>query len=178
VRAVNAGMPKLLETAQGPVMSGIVKTPASGPLMLRTLNFEGDRQADLRVHGGPDKAVYCYPFEHYAFWAADLGRAAEPPGWFGENVTLEGLLETDVRLGDVYRVGAARIQVTKPRSPCFKLAGRMGVRGFERRFQRSGRSGWYARVLTEGLVGAGDAVTGESAGDGPTVAEAFRRDEE
>jgi len=155
VRAVNAGMPKLLETAQGPVMSGIVKTPASGPLMLRTLNFDGDRQADPRVHGGPDKAVYCYPFEHYAFWASDLGRAAEAPG-----------------------CGAARIQVTKPRSPCFKLAGRMGVRGFERRFQRSGRSGWYARVLTEGLVGAGDAVTGESAGDGPTVAEVFRRDEE
>jgi MOSC domain-containing protein YiiM len=171
--AVNVGVPKLIGTAMGPVMSGIVKTPVSGPLMLRTLNFDGDAQADLGVHGGVAKAVYCYPHEHYAPWAAELARAAGGPGWFGENITTEGLLETTVRIGDVLRVGRARVEVTRPRSPCFKLAGRMGVRGFERMFQRSGRSGWYAMVLEEGLVGAGDVVVREAQGDGPTIAEAF-----
>jgi len=175
VVSVNVAEPTMMATSHGPVLSGIGKMPAAGPVMLRWLNLDGDRQADLTVHGGRDKAVYCYAFEHYAWWAAELGREPGEPGWFGENLTLTGLLEDAVRIGDIYRVGAARLQVTQPRSPCFKLAGKMGVRGFERRFMLSGRSGWYARVLTEGLVAAGDRMAFESPGDGPTVQAAFGR---
>ncbi len=172
--SVNVAEPRVVDTARGPVPSGIFKEPVAGPRLLRTLNVDGDRQADLRVHGGPDKAVYCYPVEHYAFWAEDLGREAGTPGWFGENLTLRGFLETDVRVGDVFAVGAARVQVTGPRSPCFKLAAKMAVRGFERTFLRSGRCGWYARVLAEGLVAAGDAVEMVTSGEGPTVLAALR----
>jgi MOSC domain-containing protein YiiM len=176
VVSVNVGQPALLETPQGPVMSAIRKAPASGPHLLRVLNLDGDRQADLTVHGGADKAVYCYPREHYAWWAAELGRPEGAPGWFGENLTTEGLVESSVRIGDVFRIGGARVQVTQPRTPCFKLAAHLGVRGFERMFYRSGRSGWYLRVLEEGLVSAGQVMVRESAGGGPTV-EAMRRAE-
>jgi len=175
VYSVNVAEPTVLQTAHGLVPSGIHKLPVTGPVMLRTLNFDGDRQADLTVHGGPDKAAYCYAHEHYAWWAAELGRAAGEPGWFGENLTLTGLLEGAVRLGDVYRVGSARVQVSQPRTPCFKLAAKMGVRGFERRFMLSGRSGWYVRVLAEGLIAAGDALVQESVGEGPSIAQSLAR---
>ena len=173
VVSVNVSEPTMMETAKGPVLSGIAKVPAAGPVMLRFLNFDGDRQADLTVHGGRDKAVYCYPLEHYATWAAELAREPGGHGWFGENLTTSGLLESSVRLGDVLRVGAARVQVTQPRWPCFKLAARMQRRGFERMFMKSGRSGWYARVLEEGLVTAGDEMVRESGGDGPTILESL-----
>ena len=174
VLSVNVAEPRLIETGQGLVMSGIDKQPVKGARMMRALGFEGDRQANLAVHGGPYKAVYVYPHEHYADWAAELSREAGAPGWFGENLTTTGLLETTVRIGDALRVGGALVEVTQPRTPCFKLTAKMRVHGFERMFHRSGRSGWYVAVLEEGLVQAGDAVTLEATAGGPTVLEALR----
>ena len=176
MRSVNVGTPRpLLTPAKGEVLSGIVKSPVSGARRIHQHNVEGDAQADLRVHGGERKAVYAYPHEHYASWAAELGRTLAP-GQFGENLTTEGLLETTVRVGDRFRVGTALLEVTQPRSPCFKLAAHMGMPEFPRLFLRSGRSGWYLRVLEEGEVGAGDAVVREVQGPGPTVLEMLRED--
>ena len=177
--SVNVGTPRpLLTPAKGEVLSGIVKTPVDGRRRVVAHNIEGDRQADLRVHGGETKAVYCYPHEHYARWAEELSRADLVPGQFGENLTTLGLLETQVRVGDRLRVGSALLEVTQPRSPCFKLAARMGLPEFPRLFLRSGRSGWYLRVVEEGDVGAGDVIVREFAGAGPTVLEALRDDVE
>lgn len=159
--SVNVGMPAPLQTYQGVVPSGMIKRPVSGPVTVRTLNLEGDGQADLSVHGGPDKAVYVLPVEHYALWRAELGRDDLVPGWFGENLTIEGLDEDGARIGDVLRAGTAAFQVTQARIPCFKLAGRMGDRGFARTFLRSGRTGWYVRVLQEGRLAAGGPLERE-----------------
>jgi MOSC domain-containing protein YiiM len=150
-----------METYQGVVPSGMIKRPVSGPVVVRTLNLDGDGQADLSVHGGPDKAVYVMPVEHYPLWRAELGRDDLAPGWFGENLTIEGLGEDEARVGDVLRVGTAAFQVTQARIPCFKLAARMGDPGFARTFLRSGRTGWYVRVLREGVLAAGDPVERE-----------------
>lgn len=174
VVSLNVGIPRPLRTGKGTVLSGIVKTPVTGARMVRRLNVEGDAQADLTVHGGVDKAVYSYPFEHYARWSAELGRADLGPGMFGENLTIAGLDETSVCVGDVLRIGAARLQVTKPRTPCFKLAAHVGRADFMKLFLESRRTGWYARVLEEGLVSAGDRVIREEAGHGPTVDEVVR----
>jgi MOSC domain-containing protein YiiM len=177
VRSVNVGTPRpLLTPAKGEVLSGIVKTPVAGPRRIAFHNIEGDRQADLRVHGGERKAVYAYPYEHYARWAEELARTDIAPGQFGENLTTEGLLETTVRIGDRLRVGTALLEVTQPRSPCFKLAARMGLPAFPRLFLKSGRSGWYLRVIEEGNVEAGDPIVREIEGAGPTVLELLRED--
>jgi MOSC domain-containing protein YiiM len=138
--------------------SGIDKVPVEGRVRVRTLNLEGDGQADLKVHGGVDKAVYAYSTEHYPAWSRELGETGLPLGWFGENLTVEGMLEEEVRIGDVYRIGTALFQVSQPRTPCHKLEAKSGRAGFARRFVLSGRSGFYLRVLEEGEVGAGDAV--------------------
>jgi MOSC domain-containing protein YiiM len=175
VVSLNVGIPRPLRTGKGTVLSGIVKTPVTGARMVRTLNIEGDGQADLKVHGGRDKAVYCYPFEHYALWASELSRDDLGPGSFGENLTIAGLTEATVSVGDVLEVGGARLQVTKPRQPCFKLAAHIGRPDFPRLFLASRRTGWYARVLEEGLVSAGDRVSRQEAGHGPTVDEVVRR---
>jgi MOSC domain-containing protein YiiM len=119
---------------------------------------EGDRQADLRVHGGVDKAVYAYPFEHYEHWKRELGREDLGFGQFGENFTVEGLLEDAVYIGDVFRVGSTVMQVSQPRTPCFKLGIKMGTQRFLKPFLASGRVGFYLRVLEEGEVGAGDSI--------------------
>lgn len=127
--------------------------------MLRTTNLDGDRQADLSVHGGPNRAVYCYPYEHYAAWNAELpglSDVARTWGAFGENFTTEGLLETTVSIGDRYRVGSAVVRVTTPRLPCFKLAAKFQRDDMIERFVRSGRSGLYFSVIEDGEVGAGD----------------------
>jgi MOSC domain-containing protein YiiM len=121
-------------------------------------NLEGDQQSDLSVHGGPEKAVYVYPMEHYAFWRLELPEAELPWGAFGENLTTEGLLEDDVWIGDRYRVGTAELVVTQPRMPCYKLALRFGRSDMVKRFLQSGRSGFYLAVEREGDVGAGDAI--------------------
>ena len=141
---------------------------------LRRLGFEGDGQADPRYHGGPDKAAYLYPFEHYAYWAEVLSRTDLSPGAFGENLTTEGLLETDARLGDVYEIGTARALVTQPRTPCAKLGAKFGSMRFVKTFASAGRPGFYLRVVQEGMVEAGDAIVRIATDPSrPTVAEVF-----
>ena len=130
-------------------------------------NLAGDGQADLTVHGGPDKAVYAYPHEHYARWAAELSRDDLEPGrFFGENLTTEGLDEGEVHIGDRFRVGTALLEVSQPRVPCYKLAIRMGDGAFARPFLASGRTGFYLRVVEQGDVAAGDAIEREARGEG------------
>ena len=176
VRSVNLGLPQPLATHKGNVLSGIIKTPVAGRVRVHRLGLDGDGQADLTVHGGPDKAVYAYSHDHYARWATELGRADLEPGTFGENLTVDGMLETDVRIGDIYRIGSAVLQVTQPRSPCFKLAAHLGLPDFPKSFLASGRSGFYLRVLEEGDLGAGDAIERiSSSPTGLTVLEASRR---
>ena len=173
--SVNVGLPREITHGGQTVTTGIFKAPVAGAVFLRRLNLDGDGQADLRVHGGPDKAVYAYPFEHYAFWARELGRDGFPYGQFGENFTVEGLLEDAVNIGDVFRIGEARVQVTQPRSPCFKLGIRMGDENFPARFAAANRTGFYLCVLEEGMVKAGDAIyLVERAAGSMNVCEIFR----
>jgi MOSC domain-containing protein YiiM len=143
------------------VPSAFVKRPISGRVMVQRLGLAGDQQADLRVHGGPDKAVYCYPIEHYAKWLAELpsAEALLVPGGFGENLTTLGFDEDGVCIGDILRIGSVTAQVTQPRQPCFKLGLRFANTQMLRAMTRSGRSGWYLRVLEPGLVEAGASIT-------------------
>lgn len=154
--SLNVGRPRLVVWNGQPVSTGIYKTPVEGRRMLRTLNLDGDRQADLTVHGGPTKAAYAYPAEHYAFWRAELPDMELPWGMFGENFTVEGLDESAVRIGDRFRIGAAEVMVTEPRMPCYKLAVKFGRSDILKRFLASGRTGFYFSVEREGAVGAGD----------------------
>lgn len=156
--SLNVGLPREVEWHGRLVSTGIFKSPVSGRLPLRRLNFDGDRQADLTVHGGHAKAVYCYPFEHYEHWKGELGREL-PFGAFGENLTTTDLDERSVHLGDEFEVGTARVVVTQPRVPCYKLGIRFGDDTMVKRFLKSERSGFYVAVLQEGDVGAGDAMT-------------------
>jgi MOSC domain-containing protein YiiM len=164
--SVNVGRPAALEFDGRSVVSAIVKRPVGGPVMVRATNLDGDAQANLEVHGGPDKAVYVYPLQHYAHWEAHLGRELSPFGYFGENLTVEGVDEADVRIGDVVRAGGALLEVSHPRVPCAKLAMRMRDHAFGKPFLASGRVGFYLRVLEEGEVGAGDAYELVSPGEG------------
>ncbi len=137
--------------------TGIFKQPVPDRTMLRTLNLDGDRQADLQAHGGVDRAVYVYAVENYRFWEKELGRTDfAPGGQFGENFTTEGLIDDQVAIGDVFKVGDALVEVTQPRVPCFKLGMLMGIDGFQKVFAKSCRVGFYLRVLQEGEVGASD----------------------
>jgi MOSC domain-containing protein YiiM len=159
VISLNVSMPRTVVHEGGPVRTGIFKEPVAGRRSVRKLGIEGDGQADLRYHGGPDQAVYAYPVEHYGFWQTELGRERMPFGQFGENLTTEGLDEAGVGVGDRLRIGTALLQVTHPRLPCSKLAMRMEAgSGFVKRFQQSGRLGFYLRVLEEGEIAAGDAI--------------------
>ena len=144
----------------GETLSGIAKAPVAGPVRLTATGFEGDAQADSRVHGGLDKAVHHYPFDHYALWRAEVGErpALATPGGFGENLSTQGLDETQVAIGDVFRLGSALIEVSQGRQPCWKLNLRFGVQDMARRVQASGRTGWYYRVLEAGEVAAGDQL--------------------
>jgi MOSC domain-containing protein YiiM len=136
-------------------MSAIYKEPVAGPVWLGTINLDGDRQADLKNHGGEDKAVNAYPADHYPDWRATLARPEMTWGAFGENFTITGLDEETVCIGDIYQIGPARVQVTQPRQPCWKLARKWGVKDLVRQVERARRTGWYFRVLAEGEVGAG-----------------------
>ena len=156
--SLNVGRPRLVMRNGEPVSTGIFKEPVTGRVMLRTLNLDGDRQADLTVHGGPEKAVYLYPSEHYAFWKRELPEMDLPWGIFGENFTAEGILETETHIGDKFRIGAAELMVTQPRMPCYKLGIRFGRTDIIKRFLLSERSGFYFSVLQEGEVGAGDEI--------------------
>jgi MOSC domain-containing protein YiiM len=139
-------------------MTGIFKEPVDGAVMLRRLNLDGDRQADLSVHGGISKAVYAYPAEHYDFWKKELPDMQLPYGMFGENLTTEGLLEDGVNVGDRFRIGEAELMVTEPRMPCYKLGIKFGRSDILRRFLASRRTGFYLAVLKEGRVKSGDSV--------------------
>lgn len=154
--SLNVGMPRLLTWKGETFKTGIFKSPVSGRLMLRETNLDGDRQADLTVHGGPNKAVYGYASEHYSYWRAELPNEELPWGAFGENFTTEGILETNLSMGDQYRLGSAVIRVTTPRLPCYKLAAKFQSDAMIGRFLRSGHSGFYFAVDEEGEVGAGD----------------------
>jgi len=173
--SLNVGRPRLLSWKGDVFSTGIFKAPVSGRVRLRATNLDGDRQADLSVHGGPNKAVYGYPSEHYEYWRAELPGQALDWGAFGENFTTEGLLETHTSIGDRYRVGSAVIMVRTPRLPCFKLAAKFQRDDLIQRFLRSGRSGFYFSVVEEGEIGAGDDfefVGGET--PGITIAEMLR----
>ena len=154
--SVNVGLPRLVMRNGEPVSTGIFKEPVAGRVMLRTLNLDGDRQADLSVHGGPDKAVYAYPSEHYDFWKRELPDMDLPWGMFGENFTNTGLFENEINIGDRFRIGSAEVMVTQPRMPCYKLGIRFGRTDIIKRFLVSERTGFYFSVLKEGEVGAGD----------------------
>ena len=154
--SIQVGLPREVVWQRRTVSTGIFKEPVEGPVMLRTLNLDGDRQADLTVHGGTHKAVYVYPSEHYAPWSAELPGIELPWGAFGENFTTEGLLEDRVHIGDRFRIGEAEVVVTQPRMPCYKLGIRFGRPDMPKRFHASGRCGFYLAVLHEGEVGVGD----------------------
>ena len=154
--SLNVGLPRLVVRNGEPVSTGIFKEPVADRVMMRTLNLDGDRQSDLSVHGGPEKAVYVYPSEHYEFWKRELPEMDLPWGMFGENLTTTGLFETEVNIGDKFRVGTAEVMVTQPRTPCYKLGIRFGRADIIKRFLVSERSGFYLSVEKEGEVGAGD----------------------
>ena len=154
--SVNVGLPRLVLRNDEPVSTGIFKEPIAGRVMMRMLNLDGDRQADLSVHGGPEKAVYVYPSEHYEFWKRELPDMELPWGMFGENLTTTGLFESEINIGDKFRVGAAEVMVTQPRMPCYKLGIRFGRADIIKRFLVSERTGFYFSVLKEGEVAAGD----------------------
>ena len=160
VASLNVGEPRLVTYRGMSFRTGILKTPIDAPLTLKRLNFIGDGQADLSAHGGIDKAVYCYPLEHYEFWRGEIRRSALPMGQFGENVTTLGLLESELRIGDVLRMGTALLQVSEPRIPCYKLVMHMNAGSdFSVRFLAANRTGFYCRVLEEGTVVPSDAIT-------------------
>jgi MOSC domain-containing protein YiiM len=169
--SVNVSLPKLVEFNGRTVSTSIFKEPVSGPVFVRRLSLTEDWQADLRSHGGLNKAVYAYRLEHYAYWSRELGRDDLHSGQFGENLTVEGLTEDSARLRNVYRMGSALLQVTQPRYPCFKLGIKMGDPLFPRRFLESGRTEFYFRVLEEGEVSAGDTVELVEQSDGLAVRE-------
>ena len=159
VHSVNVSGPlRSLPFAGQTVTTGFFKRAVDGPARVHRLGMEGDAQGDRSVHGGPEKAVYFYPREHYPAWEERLGSGRLPPGSFGENITSIGLLETDVQIGDILQIGSATLQVIQPRSPCFKLQIRFGRPDMTALFYQRGKPGWYASVLQEGDFAAEDDI--------------------
>ncbi|MFY9584582.1 MAG: MOSC domain-containing protein [Candidatus Acidiferrales bacterium] len=156
--SVNVGRPREIDWKGKTIRTSIFKEPVQGRVRLETLNFVGDEQADLAVHGGPQKAVYGYASEHYDFWQQQLPGVHLPWGVFGENLTTKGLLEEEINIGNRYQLGSAVVMVTQPRIPCYKLGVRFGRDDIVKRFLKSGRPGFYFSVIQEGEVGAGDAL--------------------
>jgi MOSC domain-containing protein YiiM len=172
--SINVGQPREVEWRGRLVRTSIFKAPVPGPVMARRLNLDGDQQSDLSVHGGADKAVYGYPSEHYAFWRGRVPPTELPWGAFGENLTTEGVVERELRIGDRLRIGPAEFVVTQPRLPCFKLGIRMGSQEVVKRFEEAGRPGFYLSVVREGPIAAGDRIeVTPAATDAMTVAEIF-----
>ena len=159
VLAISIGQPRTVDLDGETVRTAIFKNPVDEPVRLTRLGFVGDGQADRRYHGGPTRAAYLYPHEHYAHWEPRLGGGPLPHGQFGENLTTEGLLETTIHVGDVFVLGAARVQVSSPRVPCYKLGLRTGDPTILGPFLESGRLGAYLSVLEEGVVAPGDSMT-------------------
>ena len=156
--SLNVGLPRRVVFNGQVVTTGIFKEPTDGHVMVRRLNLDGDKQADLTVHGGVDKAVYSYAAEHYDYWRGELPSMNLPWGMFGENLTTQGLLEDNVNIGDTLQVGSAKLMVTQPRMPCYKLGVRFGRMDIVRRFMASGRPGIYCKVLEEGEIVKGDKI--------------------
>jgi MOSC domain-containing protein YiiM len=156
--SLNVGLPREVSWHGRIITTGIFKEPVAGRVMMRKLDLDGDRQADLTVHGGEYKAVYCYPVEHYAYWRKELPGWDLPMGMFGENLTTDGVLENEVHLGDRFVIGSAEVIVTQPRLPCYKLGVRFGADDMVKRFLASARTGFYLAVMREGQVGAGDEI--------------------
>jgi MOSC domain-containing protein YiiM len=157
--SVNVGLPRDVVAGDRVVRTSIFKLPVTGRIPIHGNNLAGDRQSDLSVHGGRSKAIYAYPHEHYAFWRKQLPHIDLQPGHFGENLTIEGLLETHVHVGDRLKIGSAELVVTQPRLPCFKLGIRFDRSDMVKRFLESRRSGFYMAVAAEGDVAAGDTIT-------------------
>jgi MOSC domain-containing protein YiiM len=158
ILSVNVGLPKEVSWQGKLVTTGIFKEPVNAPVMLRTLNLDGDQQADLTVHGGVSKAAYAYPAEHYGYWRPELPGMDLPWGMFGENFTTEGLLEEAIYIGDRFRIGETEVMVTEPRMPCYKLGIKFGRADIIKQFLASRRTGFYFAVVREGMVGTGDAI--------------------
>ena len=156
--SVNVGLPREVTWHGRVVRTSIWKDPVEGLVHVSSLNLAGDQQSDLSVHGGPEKAVYAYPSEHYEYWRRELPGTDLAWAAFGENFTTEGLLEPDIRIGDRIRVGSAEFLVTQPRMPCFKLGVRFGRDDMVKRFLRSGRTGFYLAVVREGEVATGNSI--------------------
>jgi MOSC domain-containing protein YiiM len=156
--SVNVGLPREVTWKGKTVRTGIFKEPVNARIMVRELNLEGDRQADLTVHGGVDKAVYVYPFEHYDYWRNELPDTELTPGIFGENFTVTGFKEEELNIGDRFQIGSVELMVTQPRLPCYKLGIRFGRSDMVKRFLANRRTGFYFRVLQEGEVVAGDTL--------------------
>jgi MOSC domain-containing protein YiiM len=173
--SVNVGLPRDVEWRGETVRTSIFKSPVAGRVRVRAQNIDGDRQSDLSVHGGIDKAVYGYASEHYPFWRSELGLAELPWGSFGENLTTDGVTEEELCIGDRIRCGSAELAATQPRQPCYKLGVRFGRPDVVRRFQKSGRSGFYFAVTREGEIGAGDSIElVKTTGDRISIADATR----
>ena len=158
ILSVNVGRPREVRWQGQSVRTSIWKSPVAHRVHLARHNLAGDEQSDLTVHGGPNKAVYAYSKEHYAFWRREFPLMELAPGTFGENLTTEGLLEQDARVGDVFRIGTAELEVRQPRLPCYKLGIRFDREDMVKRFMKSGRSGIYFSVVREGELGAGDRL--------------------
>ncbi|WP_223650328.1 MOSC domain-containing protein [Hymenobacter psoromatis] len=157
--SINTSLPRDISWQDKTVRTSIFKQPVAGPVAVLATHLADDGQADLRVHGGPDKAVYAYPQEHWAYWRQYLSEDQLVPGAFGENLTTAGLLETDVRVGDCFRLGTAVLMAVQPRQPCFKLGIRLARPGIVREFELARRSGIYFRVQQIGVMQAGDEIT-------------------
>lgn len=164
IRSLQVGLPRTMEnknlSGQTPLSwsTGFYKESCSGPIWLGRVNLAGDGQADLENHGGPEKAVNVYPMEHYPYWESVYGHRTFEAGNFGENFSIEGLRETDVCIGDVFEIGETLVQISQPRQPCWKLARYWGIKDLALKVQETGRTGWYFRVLKEGLVTTGDRL--------------------
>ena len=157
--SLNIGLPRHVRWKGRSVLTGIFEEPVSKPVVARRLNLDGDRQADLTVHGGVDKAVYVYPSEHYPLWQQELAPMDLPYGMFGENLTTQGLNEENVLIGERFGIGEAVFVVRQPRQPCYKLAVRFDRIDMLRRFVQSRRTGWYFAVEQEGPITVGDSIT-------------------
>jgi MOSC domain-containing protein YiiM len=158
VISINIGLPRTVNFQGQAVTTGIFKESVKGRIKLRRLNLDGDKQADLTVHGGLDKALYAYPAEHYDYWKKRIPNMTLSWGMFGENLTTEGLLEDQVNVGDVFRIGSSEVVATQPRMPCYKLGVKFGRMDIIRQFMNSKLTGIYFRVLKEGAIGAGDEI--------------------
>lgn len=163
--SLNTGLPREIMWHGTKVTTAIFKRPTSGRVALRKLNLDGDRQADLTVHGGEYKAVYCYSLTHYEYWRAELPGRELPLGIFGENFTIDDFAEDSIHIGDRFSVGSAEVTVTQPRLPCYKLGVRFQRNDMVKRFLASRRTGFYLAVEREGEVGAGDEITLSSRAD-------------